>query len=139
MDRVGASAAVVTAPRFSAGLCVALAALALVTGCDDEGQGIVFKDPKGTIDVEKGMKFTLEFSVNAGVGYDWVPVAPDPSGPVRLRSTSVDYPNEERAGDSGSKFFVYEATETGEARIELRKLFRGDQQERRRIVVRVRG
>jgi predicted secreted protein len=120
-------------------LLVAVAALALLGGCDDEGQGIVFKDPKGTIDVEKGMKFTLEFSVNASVGYDWVPVAPDPTGPVRFRSSSTDYPNEESIGSSGSKFFVYEATETGEARIELRKLYRGDQQERRRIVVRVRG
>ena len=71
-------------------LVLALAALALLAGCDDEGDGIVFKDPKGTIEVEKGMKFTLEFSVNAGVGYDWVPVAPDPTGPVRLRSTSVE-------------------------------------------------
>ena len=120
-------------------IAAVLAALALLAGCDDEGSGIVFKDPKGTLDVEKGMEFTLEFSVNASVGYDWVPVAPDPNGPVRLRSTSVDYPNEDRAGESGSKFFVYDATDTGEARIELRKLFRGDQQERRRIVVRVRG
>ena len=120
-------------------LLVVFAALALLAGCDDEGDGIVFKDPKGTIDVEKGMKFTLEFSVNASVGYDWVPVAPDPNGPVRFRSSSVDYPNEDRAGDSGSKFFVYEATATGEARIELRKLFRGDQQERRRITVKIRG
>ena len=120
-------------------LLVALAALALLAGCDDDTSGIVFKDPKGQIDVEKGMQFTLEFSVNASVGYDWVPVAPDPNGPVRLRSTGTDYPDEDRDGDSGSKFFVYEATGTGEARIELRKLYRGDQQERRRITVRVRG
>ena len=125
--------------RFLVAAALACAGLALLAGCDDEGDGIVFKDPKGTIDVERGMKFTLEFSVNASVGYDWAPVAPDPSGPVRLRSTSVDYPNEDSIGDSGSKFFVYEATGTGEARIELRKLYRGDQQERRRIVVRVRG
>ena len=125
--------------RTAAALTALVLALVPLAGCDDEGAGIVFKDPKGTIDVEKGMEFTLELSVNASVGYDWVPVTPDPSGPVRLRSTSVDYPNEDRAGDSGSKFFVYEATGTGEARIELRKLFRGDQQERRRIVVRVRG
>ena len=120
-------------------LLVVLAALALVAGCDDEGEGIVFKDPKGTIDVENGVKFTLRFSVNAGVGYDWVPVTPEPSGPVRLRSTSTDYPDEDSDGSSGYKYFVYEATRTGDARLELHKLYRGDQQERRRIVVRVRG
>ena len=119
-------------------LLLGLAALALLAGCDDDTSGIVFKDPKGEIDVEKGMQFTLEFSVNASVGYDWVPVTPDPRGPVRFRSTSTEYEGD-RDGDSGSKFFVYEATATGEARIELRKLFRGDQQERRTITVRVRG
>jgi predicted secreted protein len=122
------------------GLLAALAALALVAGCDEEaGSGIVFKDPHGHIDVEKGMEFKIELSVNAGVGYDWVPVAPDPSGPVVLRGSKVDYPDEERAGDSGVKQLTYEARDTGRATIVLRKLFRGDQQERRAIVVNVRG
>jgi predicted secreted protein len=121
-------------------LAVALGALALLAGgCDSEGDGIVFKDPKGEVSVERGMRFTLEFSVNASVGYDWAPVTPPPGGIVELRETSVDYPNPDSAGDSGFKRFVYEAKRDGVQTIELRKLFRGDQQERRRITVRVRG
>ena len=124
-------------------LAAGLAAFALLAGCGGDGEngteGVVFKDPSGGIDVARGMKFTIELSVNASVGYDWVPVAPDPSGPVKLKSTSVDYPNEESVGDSGFKRFTYEATGAGDHTIELRKLFRGDQQERRRLRVRVRG
>jgi predicted secreted protein len=118
-------------------LLLALAALTLLAGCDESSDGIVFKDPKGPLDVERGMEFTLEFSVNAGVGTDWVPVVPNPDGPVVLRGTNVDYPDEEREGDSGVKQFQYEATRTGRATIVLRKLFRGDRQEERRILVRV--
>jgi predicted secreted protein len=120
-------------------LVLVLSAAALLAGCDDEGDGVVFKDPKGEIAVEEGMEFTLELRVNASVGYDWVPVAPGRSGPVRLKATSVDYPNEESIGDSGFKRFTYEATRTGQGTIELRRLFRGDPQERRLLIVRVRG
>ena len=122
-------------------LLAALAALALLAGCggDEESTGIVFEDPKGSIDVEQGMRFTVELSVNASVGYDWVPEVPDSAGPVLLRGTKADYPSEDRDGDSGIKQFLYETTRTGRGRIVLRKLFRGDQQERRTIVVNVRG
>ena len=120
-------------------LALTLAALALLAGCDDEGDGIVFKDPKGEVNVERGMRFTLEFSVNASVGFDWVPVVPPANGIVELKETSVDYPNEDSIGDSGFKRFVYEARRTGEQEIELRHMYRGDQKERRRITVIVRG
>ena len=117
----------------------AVAALALLAGCDDgDGSGLVFKDPKGTVEVEKGTKFSLELSVNASVGFDWEPVgAPDPSV-LELVDTLVDYPDEDRAGDSGKKRFVYEAKATGTQTVVLRRLYRGDEDERRRITVRIR-
>ena len=117
-----------------------LAAVALLAGCGDEDgpEGLVFEDPRGTIDVERGMRFTLEVTVNAGVGFDWEPVGA-PDGPVELEETNVDYPDEERAGDSGKKRFVYRANASGRATIVLRKLYRGDPQERRTIAVNVRG
>jgi predicted secreted protein len=118
---------------------VLVALLAGGCGGDEESEGIVFEDPKGSIDVERGMRFTLEFSVNASVGTDWVPLVPDSSGPVLLRGTKVDYPDEDRDGDSGVKQVLYEATRTGTGKIVLRKLYRGDQQERRTIVVNVRN
>ena len=123
-------------------IVVALAALALLAGCGggDDGAGVVFKDPKGTVDVEKGMTFTFELSVNAGVGFDWEPVGlPTGVALVELKETKVDYPDEERAGDSGVKRFVYEAKRTGRQTIVLRHLFRGDEKERRTIHVNIRG
>jgi predicted secreted protein len=119
----------------------ALTGALLAGGCggDEESTGLVFEDPRGTLDVEKGMRFTVELSVNASVGNDWVPEVPDSKGPVLLRGTKVDYPDEDRDGDSGVKQFLYEARATGRGTIVLRKLFRGDQQERRTITVNVRG
>jgi predicted secreted protein len=119
----------------------ALAVAALLAGCDDgDDSGLVFKDPKGTVEVEEGMTFSLEFSVNASVGYDWEPVGA-PKGPaaVKLEDTTVDYPNPDAAGDSGTKRFVYEATSTGTQGLTFRKLFRGDEQERRTITLVIRG
>jgi predicted secreted protein len=124
-------------------LLLALTALALLAGCggdDDGGEGIVFKDPKGTINVERDMTFTLELSVNAGVGFDWEPVArPTGIALVELKDTKVDYPDEQREGDSGVKRFVYEAKRTGRQTIVLRHLFRGDEKERRTITVVIGG
>ena len=120
-------------------LLAALAALALLAGCDDgDGSGLVFKDPKGTVEVEKGMTFSLEFSVNAGVGYEWEQVGPA-TGPLEARGTDVHYERPDAAGDSGTKRFEYEATEAGTGRLTFRKLYRGDPQERRAVTVRIRG
>ena len=115
-------------------------AVALASCNDGDGSGLVFKDPKGTIDVEEGMTFSLEFSVNAGVGYDWEPVAA-PRGQaeiLKLEDTVVDYPDEERAGDSGKKRFVYRAERTGKQTLVFRRLFRGDEDQRRTVTVSVR-
>jgi predicted secreted protein len=136
LDRLGSKGAgvVVRAP-----LAALLAALALLAGCDDEGDGIVFKDPREPIRVERGMEFTLELTVNAGVGIEWVPVTPPLDGPVVLKSTKVVSPEGNRDGDSGKKRLVYEAKRAGTQTIELHRLFRGDRQERRRIRVTVSG
>ena len=120
--------------------CIALLAVTLASCNDGDDSGLVFKDPKGTVEVEEGMTFSLEFSVNAGVGFDWEPVGV-PSGValVRLEDTVVDYPDEERAGDSGKKRFVFKAERTGRQALVFRKLFRGDEQERRTVHVQIRG
>jgi predicted secreted protein len=118
-----------------------LAAAALLAGCDDgDDSGLVFKDPKGTIEVEERMTFSLEFSVNASVGNDWEPVAmPKGAAAVKLKDTKVDYPNPDADGDSGTKRFVYEATTSGTQGLTFRKLFRGDEKERRTITLVIRG
>jgi predicted secreted protein len=117
--------------------------VALLAGCGgggDPGDGIVFEDPHGTVDVEEGARFSLEFSVNAGVGFDWEPVGvPAGVALVELKETKVDYPDERRAGDSGKKRFVYEATRAGRQTLVFRRIYRGDPQQRRTITVNVRG
>jgi predicted secreted protein len=120
--------------------CIALLALALTSCNDGDGSGLVFKDPKGSIDVEEGMKFSLEFSVNAGVGYDWEPVVSPPGQAeiLKLEDTVVDYPDEEREGDSGKKRFVYRAERSGKQTLVFRRLFRGDEDQRRTVTVSVR-
>jgi predicted secreted protein len=123
-------------------LLAGLLALAFLAGCNDgDGSGLVFKDPKGSIDVEQGMTFSLEFRVNAGVGFDWEPVAAPPgqAALLKLEDTVVDYPDEDRAGDSGTKRFVYRAERSGRQTLVFRKLYRGDAQERRAVNVQIRG
>ena len=119
---------------------VACLLIVLLAGCggDDDDSGLVYRDPQRPIMVEEGMSFTIEFSVNAGVGFDWEAVRPRSSGPVELKDTEVEYPEEERAGDSGDKRFVYEAKQAGSEALVFRKLYRGDQQEVRTVTVRVR-
>ena len=122
--------------RIAAAALVALALL--LAGCDSgDDSGLVFKDPKGTVDVERGMEFTLEFNVNAGVGYDWEQVGvPRELSLVEPKGTDVEYPEEEREGDSGVKRFKYQAGDrTGRQTLVFRRLFRGDVDERRTITV----
>ena len=124
------------------GVVALLAAVALLAGCDGGGDdsGVVFKDPKGTLQIEEGMRFSLEFSVNASVGNDWEPVGvPKGAAAVELKETKVDHPNPDRDGDSGTKRFVYEATGTGTQGLTFRRLFRGDEQERRTVTLVIRG
>ena len=122
-------------------LIAALAALALIAGCgDDGGPGVTFEDPKGTVDVQRGMEFTLEFSVNASVGFDWKAVGvPSGLALVEPKGTEVHYPNPDSIGDSGVKRFRYEAGDApGRQTLVFRRLYRGDQQERRTITVVIR-
>ena len=121
---------------LAAGLAVVALAMA---GCGDDGGpelGMVFKDPRGTVNVEQGMRFTFEFRVNAGVGINWEAVGvPAGVALVELKETEVEYPEEDRAGDSGDKRFVYEALKPGRQTLVFRKLYRGDLDERRTLTV----
>ena len=54
---------------------------------------------------------------------------------VELKETEVEYPEEERAGDSGVKRFTYEALRPGRQTLVFRRLFRGDPDERRTLNV----
>ena len=123
--------------RLGAGL---LAALALLAGCGGDDSGLTFKDPKGTINVERGMEFTFEFSVNASVGFDWEPVATPPEVALaELKETDVHYENPDSAGDSGVKRFTYEAGDrAGHQTLVFRHLYRGDLKERRTITLEIR-
>jgi predicted secreted protein len=115
----------------------ALAALLLLAGCGDDS-GIVFKDPKGTQTVEKGMKFSLEFTVNGSVGYDWVQT-PARGGVLEPKGTKTNYPDEDRAGSSGTKRFAYRAARPGRQTLVFRHYFRSDPQESRSVTVNVSG
>lgn len=126
-----------------AALLAAVAALALLAGCGDgdgDGSGLVFKDPKGIVSVERGMEFTFEFSVNASIGYDWEQVGvPRELSLVKLTDTEVHYPNPDSIGDSGVKRFKYEAGErSGRQTLVFRRLYRGDLNERRSITIEIR-
>jgi predicted secreted protein len=121
-------------------LAVAAVAAALVgAGCGGDGVE-TFEDPHGKIEVGQGDRFAIELSVNASVGYDWRAV-PDPTGVriVELRKTSVDYPDEERAGDSGVKRFEYRANARGIQTVEFQRFFRGKPDEKRSVNVDVGG
>ncbi|HEX8647686.1 MAG TPA: hypothetical protein VF715_12355 [Thermoleophilaceae bacterium] len=118
-----------------------LATLALVlAGCGGDDAGLVFKDPKGAVTVERGMEFTLEFSVNASVGFDWEPVPSPPAVTlVEPKGTDVHYENPDSAGDSGVKRFKFEAGDrVGNQTLAFRQLYRGDQRELRTITLEVR-
>src|SRR3954465_3585613 len=102
-----------------------LAAAALLAGCGDDS-GLVFKDPNGTQTVEQGMTFSFEFTVNRGVGYDWVQV-PSPGGVVEPKGTTTSYPDDDRAGESGTKRFRYRAAHAGRQTLTFRHFFRSDE------------
>jgi predicted secreted protein len=124
--------------RHALALLLAAAAALAASGCGggDDDKGLVFKDPRGTVDVEEGMRFTFEFRVNAGVGFDWRAVGvPEGVALVVLKETEVEYPEEDRAGDSGDKRFIYEALRPGRQTLVFRRLFRGDLDERRTLTV----
>ena len=95
-----------------------------------------FTDPHGEIEVDEGKTFAIELRVNAGVGYDWKAVGlPSGIALVELKKTSVDYPDEDRAGDTGTKRFEYEALARGIQTITFQRLFRGEPDERRTVNV----
>lgn len=121
-------------------LLAVLAAGALLAGCDGgDDSGLVFEDPKGTVEVERGMEFAFEFSVNAGVGFDWEAVGPGRARHAELTGTDVEYPEEEREGDSGVKRFRFRASDSGgRDALVFRRIYRGDPEERRAITLVVR-
>jgi len=116
----------------------ALFAVLTLGGCFSGDGGLVFKDPKGTQTVEKGMKFSLEFTVNGSVGYDWVQT-PARGGVLEPQGTTTHYPDEDRAGSSGTKRFAYRAARPGRQTLTFRHYFRGDPQESRSVTVLVSG
>jgi predicted secreted protein len=122
-------------------LALSFVSVALLAGCGGgDGAGLTFEDPKGTVDVERGMEFTLEFSVNASVGFDWEAVGvPRGVALVEPKGTDVHYENPDNAGDSGVKRFKYEAgDQAGRQTLVFRHLYRGDLKERRTITVVIR-
>jgi predicted secreted protein len=120
-------------------LAVPVAVLA-AAGCGGDDSGLTFEDPKGTVAVERGMEFTLEFSVNASVGYDWKPAAAPPRARLaELKRTDVHYENPDSAGDSGVKRFTYTAADrAGRETMVFDHLYRGDLKDRRTITLEVR-
>jgi predicted secreted protein len=123
--------------RYAVALGVA-ALLLLIAGCGG-GDGNTFKNPHGTIHVKKGAEFRVEFTVNSGVGFDWAQIPRLERSILSPAKITVDYPDENRAGQSGTKTFTYTAERTGQETVVFQHVFRGQPRERRTIVVDVAG
>jgi predicted secreted protein len=120
-------------------LAVALSlVLVAAGGCGDSSDN-TFENPHGTIHVKKGDEFRLRFTVNSGVGFDWVQIPRLEESILSDAKISVDYPKEERAGQSGTKTFTFKANRTGEETVVFQHVFRGQPKERRTLVVDVAG
>ena len=114
------------APLVAVALLLAFA----LAGCDDVK---TFDDPKGTIEVDKDSKFAVELQVNSGVGFDWELAAAGFG--IKPTKTSTDYPDEPRAGESGTKRFEFKATSEGRKPLVFRHYFRGERKEQRKLTV----
>jgi predicted secreted protein len=119
--------------RVAAALAVVLALALTGAGCGGGGSSI-HDDPHGTIDVKTGDVFTLAFTVNAGVGYEWqvIPFDFDPAK-VKLLSNKAVYPDEKRAGASGQRRFRFRATTAGIQTLVFQHYFRGKPTDRRTL------
>jgi predicted secreted protein len=120
----------------SALLVLAAAALLALAGC---GGPKTFKDPHGKIEVDKGENFVVELRVNGSIGYDWL-YEPSPSGVrlVKLVKTTTDYPDDDRAGESGVKRFEFKPLVKGGVQtITFQRYFRDKKDERRDLNVEI--
>jgi predicted secreted protein len=119
-------------------LLPALATLALLGGCGG-GSDVAVKNSTGTQTVEKGTKFSFEFTVNGSVGFDWVQVPAPAGGVLQPEGTKTSYPSDDRAGESGTKRFTYRAARAGRETLVFRHYFRSDPKESRSVTVVVSG
>ncbi|MEA2352260.1 MAG: Chagasin family peptidase inhibitor [Thermoleophilaceae bacterium] len=115
-------------------LGLVLAALLLVAGCSG-GASNAFKNPHGTLHVKKGDEFRIEFVVNSGVGFDWVMIPRLERSILTAPAITTFYPDENRAGQSGTKRFTFRASATGTETVIFQHVFRGKPRERRVLTV----
>jgi len=108
---------------------------AVVAGCGDGNRE--FANPRGTIEVGEGERFTLAFTINPGVGYDWELVGRRPTGVVRYGGRTAEPGEPETAGGSATSRFAFEAAARGTRRVIFLHRYRGRVVERRIISVRV--
>ena len=120
-------------------LALVAALLLAVAGCGGGSGDNTFKNPHGTVHVKKGDEFRLVFTVNAGVGFEWVQVPRLEKSILSGAKITVDYPDEDRAGASGTKTFTYTAKDTGRETVVFQHVFRSEPRERRTLVVDVSG
>jgi predicted secreted protein len=117
-------------------LALLVAVAALVAGCGVGGPKLI-DDPHGTIGVKKGDEFTLQFTVNSGVGVDWQLVPFDFGEPTKvdLVKTETVHPDDNRAGESGKRRFRVKAKAVGRQTLVLQRFFRGRPTERRVLTI----
>jgi len=108
---------------------------AVVAGCG--GGNREFANPRGTVEVGEGEWFTLAFTINPGVGYDWELVGRRSTDVVRYGGRTVGAGEPETAGGSATSHFAFEATARGIRRVIFLHRYRGRVVERRVISVRV--
>ena len=97
-----------------------------------------FPNPRGTIEVGEGQRFSLAFTINPGVGYDWDLGQKRPTLGLRYGGRTVQRSDPGTAGGSAISRFEFEAAARGSHRLAFVHRYRGRVVERRVIAVRVR-
>jgi predicted secreted protein len=116
--------------RTLAALAVGAALAAGAAGCG--GGSTTYVNPHGTIGVKRGDEFTLQFKVNASIGFDWQVIPFGLELPkVELLKTQTSYPDDHRAGESGTRRYRFRATKVGRQVLIFQHFFRSQPQERR--------
>lgn len=117
----------------------ALAVLALaVAGCSSVGKpDRSFAGPLSAIQVSNGQSFAIMFSINSGIGYDWV-LRPSPGGgELAFDGARIKRDNPGTVGGGAQRTFRFQALRKGTMTLEFVQYFRGRLKQRAPVVVTV--
>lgn len=117
----------------------ALVILALgTTGCSSVSKpDHSFAGPLSSAHVSRGQSFTIVFTVNGSIGFDWV-LRPSPGGhELAFDGATSKQDNPNLIGGGGQKIFRFQALRKGTATLRFAQYFRGKLKQLRPVVVTV--